>query len=53
MPMRSCSGLHPQPFRRRYAAEMSLDFEDALGAARAGGWVAVGAFAMRRCRFGR
>jgi hypothetical protein len=26
---------------------MSLDFEDALCAARAGGWVAVGAFAMR------
>ena len=39
--------LYPQPFRRRYAAEMSLDFEDALCAARAGGWVAVGAFAMR------
>jgi hypothetical protein len=39
--------LYPQPVRRRYAAEMSLDFEDALCAARAGGWVAVGAFVMR------
>ena len=39
--------LYPQPFRRRYAAEMLLDFEDALYVARAGGWIAVGAFAMR------
>lgn len=39
--------LYPQPFRRRYAAEMSLDFEDALCAARAVGWMAVGAFAIR------
>jgi hypothetical protein len=39
--------LYPRSFHRRYAAEMSLDFEDALRAARANGWVAVGAFAMR------
>ena len=39
--------LYPQPFRRRYAAEMLLDFEDALCVARAGGWVAVGGLAMR------
>jgi hypothetical protein len=39
--------LYPKPFRRRYAAEMSLDFEDALYAARTRGWVAVGTFAMR------
>lgn len=39
--------LYPQRFRRRYAAEMSLDFEDALCAARSNGWAAVGAFAMR------
>jgi hypothetical protein len=39
--------LYPRAFRRRYAAEMSLDFDDALCAARAAGWVAVGAFAMR------
>jgi hypothetical protein len=38
--------LYPRTFRRRYATEMLLDFEDALYAARAGGWVAVGAFAM-------
>ena len=39
--------LYPEAFRRRYAAEMLLDFADALDAARAGGWVAVGAFALR------
>jgi hypothetical protein len=39
--------LYPRAFRRRYAAEMSLDFEDALCAARAAGRAAVGAFAMR------
>lgn len=39
--------LYPQPFRRRYAAEMSLDFEDALATARGRGRVAVGALAMR------
>jgi hypothetical protein len=39
--------LYPEPFRRRYAVEMLLDFEDALSAARAGGWVAIGRFAMR------
>jgi hypothetical protein len=39
--------LYPQPFRRRYAVEMLLDFEDALYAARGDGWVAIGRFAMR------
>ena len=39
--------LYPEAFRRRYAAEMALDFADALDAARAGGWAAVGAFALR------
>ena len=39
--------LYPQPFRRRFAVEMLLDFEEALYAARAGGWVAIGRFAMR------
>ena len=39
--------LYPEAFRRRYAAEMSLDFAEALEAARAGGWAAVGAFALR------
>jgi hypothetical protein len=39
--------LYPRPFRRRYAAEMSLDFEDALWAARAAGRLAVAAFAWR------
>ena len=39
--------LYPEAFRRRYAAEMSLDFADALDAARAGGWLAVGVFAVR------
>lgn len=39
--------LYPESFRRRYAAEMSLDFDDALRAARADGWVAVGTFALR------
>ena len=42
--------LYPEAFRRRYAAEMSLDFADALDAARAGGWAAVGAFAAARAR---
>ena len=37
--------LYPGDFRRRYGSEMALDFEDALGAARAEGWRAVGAFA--------
>lgn len=39
--------LYPAAFRRRYAAEMSLDFKDALNAARGGGWTAVGACAGR------
>jgi hypothetical protein len=39
--------LYPQAFRRRYGVEMALDFEDALGDARAAGWYAVGAFALR------
>ena len=39
--------LFPAAFRRRYGVEMALDFEDALGDARAAGWYAVGAFALR------
>jgi len=39
--------LYPEAFRRRYAAEMVLDFADALAAARASGRLAVGAFALR------
>lgn len=39
--------LYPEAFRRRYAAEMVLDFQDALDAARAVGRVAVGACASR------
>jgi hypothetical protein len=39
--------LYPEAFRRRYAAEMSLDFADALDAARVRGPMAVAAFAGR------
>jgi hypothetical protein len=39
--------LYPEAFRRRYAAEMSLDFEDALDVARACGRMAVAAFTVR------
>ena len=39
--------LYPEAFRHRYGVEMALDFEDALGDARAAGWYAVGAFALR------
>ncbi|HEU4694283.1 MAG TPA: hypothetical protein VFS23_38210 [Vicinamibacterales bacterium] len=38
--------LYPEDFRRRYGAEMALDFEDAFGAARTEGWRAVGVFAQ-------
>ena len=39
--------LYPDAFRRRYGAEMALDFADALDAARAGGSMAVARFAAR------
>ena len=39
--------LYPAAFRRRYGAEMALDFADALDAARAGGSMAVARFAAR------
>jgi hypothetical protein len=39
--------LYPAAFRQRYATEMSLDFADALDAARARGPIAVMAFAGR------
>jgi len=39
--------LYPDAFRRRYGAEMALDFADALDAARAGGSMAVAGFAAR------
>lgn len=42
--------LYPESFRSRYAAEMLLDFEDGLGAARKNGVLAVAKF--MRCAVG-
>ena len=42
--------LYPESFRSRYAAEMLLDFEDGLGAARKNGVLAVAKFV--RCAVG-
>jgi len=39
--------LYPDAFRRRYGAEMALDFADALDAARAGASMSVARFAAR------
>jgi hypothetical protein len=39
--------LYPEPFRRRYGMEMSLDFADGWREARAGGILAAAAFAAR------